>query len=162
MYAQLQEEIRRLSADIRRMERVESGERIDAAIDLTKSVGTKRDRIMQSAAYRHHLVTYLKEAKTAFENGERETLCTCGDPYCPLKRGTLPAAVTRAEDLDTGIEAYKLDHADEPRVLLEARESWLEDAREVRETLQQALATLRKRDVDEPADADADETGEAA
>ncbi|AUV84701.1 hypothetical protein C2R22_24545 (plasmid) [Salinigranum rubrum] len=149
MYERLQSDIETLSKHILDWIEVERAENIEAASVISDEVATDMDRLMQAEAYKHHLIEYLKTEKTRFDAREREEpMCTCGDPYCCLKRGTLPPSVRRAESLEKGITEYQLGHSGEPRVLLDAREEWLETGRRVRRKLKEALVELRKEDVE--------------
>lgn len=48
----------------------------------------------------------------------RETpLCTCRDFACPLTEGRLPAPIREADDLESAIREFVMDHAGDPLVL---------------------------------------------
>lgn len=164
MFERLQSDIETLSKHILDWIEVERAENIEAASAISDEVAADMDRLMQDGAYQQHLIEYLKREKTRFDDRKREApMCTCGDPYCALKRGTLPPSVRRADSLEEGITTYQIDHSGEPRVLLDAREDWLNIAREVRRELKRSLVALRTDDLDEAdvdADADADDEGE--
>jgi len=107
---------------------------------------------LRPKAFRRHLVEYLQDEKERFENGERtedgerKPLCGCSNPYCALKQGKLPPQVSLHDDIDEGITEYTASHSGRPIVLQEAREDFTETAAEVRQTLEESLAILRRND----------------
>lgn len=93
--------------------------------------------------YEEYLLQYVSRQQDAFETGDRgEPVCTCHNPECPLKRRRLPRTVRRADDVDSGIRAYRNDHRGDPVVLAEAQRAWGRAAGRVEATLQHCLTVL--------------------
>ena len=163
MVRSIRQEIDDISNQIMDQLEVASSATTDAVMDHIDDHRRQLEQVRQDDAYERHLVTTLSEAKDAFEDGEwapeygdegEDRLCTCPNPYCPLKQGTLPPAVRMADSLEEGITDYKTTHRGTPIVLLEAREQYIELAYEVKSMLQWAHVTARRdaegeNDVDE-------------
>jgi len=155
----IRQEIEDLAAEIRRLEEVEDGESIQAAMDIVSEVATDATRLQQEDAYHDWLIDTLNREKDRLDAGERsEPLCTCSDPYCAIKRGKIPAAVRMADSIDRGIRVFKQDHVGDPRVLIDARERWLTKANRTREALRTAVLVIRGELDHDPREDDPAET----
>jgi len=159
----LRREINDLAQEIREQREVEDGESIQAAMDIISDVADDMTRLQEEQAYQQQLIETLKTEKDRLDAGVRDDpLCTCSDPYCALKRGTLPAPVRMADQIDDGITDYKTDHMGDPRVLLDARTQWLEKGHRVRERLQTAVLVIRGELDHDPQVSEADVSAEPA
>lgn len=76
-------------------------------------------------------------------------LCECADPYCDLKRGTLPTPVQQAASLMVGVDRFQEDHPS-PRVLLDARDDLRDKEARVADVLLECqIALIHETPVDE-------------
>jgi len=109
-------------------------------------------------AYERHLLEYIQQAKDEYQDNhhDRDTpLCSCSNPYCSLKRGTLPPGVTLEDDLERGIKEYLRDHDGDAAVLQEARRDWVEKCSDIKRVLREALRILRRDERPDTTDSDA-------
>jgi len=137
-------------------------EEIIDAEDIREDVEPDLSKVMQADAFDRHLTEYLAAAKRAQSSGrlgqflpdgtlhedEAAHLCNCSRPTCPVKNETLPAQVTRADQLDEGIRHYQNNHLGDAVVLTAARDDFAETCAEIKQTLRRAVATIRSMDTD--------------
>lgn len=109
-------------------------------------------------AYEDHLVEFMHDEKEEFQSdgADGTPLCSCPNPFCPLKKAELPAAVQMADSLEEGIRKYRRQHDGDARVLKDARTEWIGQYSEVKRHLERALTTLRGSDEPAPDEAPGD------
>jgi len=155
----IREDLEELTERIMDQRAVAGPDAIEEAMDVRDDVAHQLIELTRPNSFERHLVEYIQEQKEQFEkgermeNGERKPLCDCSNPYCALKQGKLPPQVSLHDDLDEGITQYTADHSGRPIVLQEAREDYTETAAEVRRTLEESLAILRRNDRSETGEA---------
>ena len=155
----VREDLEDLSERIMDQRAVAGPDAIEEAMDVRDDVAHQLMELTKPNAFRRHLVEYIQEQKEQFEKGERteggerKPLCDCSNPYCALKQGKLPPQVSLHDDLDEGITEYTASHSGRPIVLQEAREDYTGTAAEVRRTLEESLAILRRNERSETGEA---------
>lgn len=164
--SRVQKEIDSLLQGIRNYQEVAGVEATREAEEILRGIESDLVRLETPSAYRSHLLQYVKQQRRRHrlspddEQHRSAVLCDCSNPYCRLKRGKLPPAVTAAETIDEGITQFQASHGGDGAVLSEAQNEWIDMTGEVRSELRRALSAL-KRDGNEPTvtedDDDADE-----
>jgi hypothetical protein len=94
-------------------------ERIQADLDLVRRGDDGyADFLATHVSREHERYTYDGDpANAPYETLRDAPLCTCRDYGCPLKEGRLPRELREADDLQTAIREYTLDHEGDPVVL---------------------------------------------
>lgn len=140
----LRDELQSLTEDIIREKEVATEEAIDAAEEARSDAEPALTEVTLPDAYERHLIDYLQDEKDDLQAGDTtDPLCSCSNPWCPLKRGRLPAHVKMANDIEDGIREYRDKHDGDCRVLKDAREDWVQKCSDVKQQLDRALAILR-------------------
>lgn len=140
----LSDELDSVAQNIIREKEVATEEAITAAEKARADAEPELTEVTLPDGYERHLIDYLQEQKDAFQNRENvDPLCTCSNPWCPLKRGRLPARVKMADDTEDGIREYRDQHDGDCRALKDARAEWVEKCSEVKQQLDHSLSILR-------------------
>lgn len=128
-------------ADIPAERKTEARELLRDGVNLRMFDGDK--------SARRFLVSELQEKREQFQSddGDRtEPLCSCPQPYCKIKQGSIPPTVTLSlNDGDTFEDAlfeFRRDHNGDTAALVEARKEWEERRTEAIDELRQALTIL--------------------
>jgi hypothetical protein len=72
----------------------------------------------------------------------RETLCTCRNSDCDIKKGKIPVAVRKADTMRKGIREFKQNHSGYPEALDAAAERYFERRGAVHQRLRLCNAAL--------------------
>ncbi|MCL9818330.1 hypothetical protein [Natronocalculus amylovorans] len=111
-------------------------EAVEAVEDELESIEAELMDLTSHGAFRKYLVRYIKEEKRRYKQGDvSEPLCDCGDIYCDLRRGTLPAAF-RSGGIDSdSIDEFLLQHEGDGRVLTDAHKHYSKQLGELKTRL---------------------------
>lgn len=157
MARELKDELDELSESILIQQEVAGAHALEESEELLQGIAGDITRLTLDSAYRRHILTYLKQERERFVDGERTApLCSCTNPFCDLKEGKIPSRVLLADTVDAGITDYLAQHNGDAHVLDEAREEWIGQCGEVKQTMRQALAILRRDE--RPEDDEGEET----
>lgn len=157
MHTKLQQDIDDLGQSIVHQQEVAGPHALEKSEEHLREVEAEIMEVTADDAYQRHLGQYLAEQADAFQAGARETrLCSCNDPYCPLKQGRLPAEIRMAESKDRGLRGWLERHRGDGKAIHDAREDWYETCSRLKAQLREALVILRRDErPDEEADASA-------
>lgn len=162
MVQQLIDELRSLWESITIEQEVAGDHAITESEAILTDVEQDIARLTLEGAYRRHLLEYIQSERDAFQDGRRAgALCSCENPYCPVKTGRLPSRVRMADSLEAGITRFLTDHDGDATVLVEARRDWVREVSDAKSSLRQALRILRRDERPEDTDGDDTEDDEA-
>jgi hypothetical protein len=128
-------------------EEVAGDHALGKAEDVMADVEQELSEVTMSDAYERHLLEYIQQAKDEYQDDDHDRddqLCSCSNPYCSLKKGTLPPGVTLEDDLERGIMEFLREHDGDAAVLQEARKDWVEKCSDIKHDLREALRILRR------------------
>lgn len=112
------------------------------AINRLEDARTPIITILRGDAYEDFLLSYIRRERAQFRAGGRDRrLCRCTWD-CPIKQGSLPMELDTADNIDSGIRAYKRAHAAQPIVLDEARKQWAIRVSQLESVLNEIYAAL--------------------
>ena len=132
--------------NITSQQKVENAERVEASNQKLCEAEPNLTHLTQPDAYREHVTSYLSDALSDLEAGDRGPLCDCPRPTCPAKMGEIPPQAETYDDLAEGLRAWRRDHVGDGAVFRDAREAFVENIAEVRSIAAEALVILDAED----------------